>query len=178
MHQQHFASDDSLAAVLSTIASLSPARLDLTSKSVTTKMTQQPVLRSRRLSPIGVVDPVVRALQTVMYGMAVHFGTLWTIGLDADIGDATQGHGRHDDGACANRGLSVCLSTIVLLHEYWVYLQHTNVLANPYCQWLDRQYGIALLKSNQHWAIAGTLYRLTKLAHLCWPPTLTPFTTL
>ena len=179
MHQQHFASDDSLAAVLSTIASLSPARLDLTSKSVTTKMTQQPVLRSRRLSPIGVVDPVVRALQTVMYGTAVHFGTLWMIGLGADIGDVSQGHGRHDDGACANRGLSVCLSTIVLLHEYWVYLQHTNVLANPYCQWLDRQYGIALLKSNQHWAIAGTLYRLTKLAHLCWPPIPDPsFTTL
>jgi hypothetical protein len=44
---------------------------------------------------------------------------------------------------------------VLLLHEYWVYLQHSNVLANPYCQRLDRQYGIALLKSNQHWAIAG-----------------------
>ena len=46
---------------------------------------------------------------------------------------------------------------ILLAHEYWVYLQHTNVLGNPLCQRLDRQYGIALLKSNQHWAIAGTL---------------------
>lgn len=121
----------------------------------------QSELKHRRSSPIGMVDPVVRALHTLMYGLTVHCGTLWTIGL---IGNVSQSHGRHDNGACANRSLPVWLSTIVLLHEYWVYLQHTNVLGNPYCQWLDRQYGIALLKSNQHWAIAGNRYRLTRLA--------------
>ena len=131
------------------------------------KMTQsQSELRHRRLSPIGFVDPVVRALNTVLFGVTVHFGTLWTIGL---MGNVSQSHGRHDDGACDNSFLPVWLSTMVLLHEYWVYLQHTNVLGNPYCQWLDRQYGIALLKSNQHWAIAGNWYRLMRLALLSCP---------
>ena len=49
------------------------------------------------------------------------------------------------------------LLSILFLHEYWVYLQHSNVFGNPLLQHLDRQYGIALLKKNQHWSIAGTL---------------------
>lgn len=114
-------------------------------------------------SPIGSIDPSIRAINTIMFGVLVHFGTLWTYGVV----------GKHSGGVVDHRIVSTsciepqedeemspsspsALLLILLLHEYWVYLQHSNVLANPYCQRLDRQYGIALLKSNQHWAIAGT----------------------
>jgi hypothetical protein len=103
-------------------------------------------------SPIAQVDPIVRAVNTFMYGMLVHFGTLWMYGI----------HIRNDMGqteSCSDEdSSSAWIWCVLLLHEYWVYLQHSNVLANPYCQRLDRQYGIALLKSNQHWAIAGTCF--------------------
>ncbi len=33
------------------------------------------------------------------------------------------------------------LLSILFLHEYWVYLQHSNVFGNPLLQHLDRQYG-------------------------------------
>ena len=36
-------------------------------------------------------------------------------------------------------------------------LQHGNVLLNPFCQQLDRKYGIAMLQKNQHWVIASVL---------------------
>jgi hypothetical protein len=96
---------------------------------------------TERRSPVRTVDPIVRGLNTIMYGLVVHFGSLWVMGdTAADI--------------CTKQPWWI---TALFLHEYWVYLQHSNVLANPFCQRLDRQYGIALLKSNQHWAIAGTL---------------------
>lgn len=103
-------------------------------------------------SPIALVDPMVRALNTVMFGLVIHFGTLWAFG---DLFGDSCGSQRNVGETSSD--WSDWLRTATLLHEYWVYLQHLNVLANPYCQRLDRQYGIALLKSNQHWAIAGTL---------------------
>jgi hypothetical protein len=115
-------------------------------------------------SPLADIDPLVRALHTFMFGILVHFGTLWMYGIytlpthgdmnDANICLENDSINNHQDSSSS---LSCTrLWTLILLHEYWVYLQHCNVLANPYCQRLDRQYGIALLKSNQHWAIAGT----------------------
>lgn len=82
-----------------------------------------------------------------MFGLLVHFGTIWTIEqyINQKLPIA------HSSASYSS------LPFILLLHEYWVYLQHTNVLSNPHLQHLDRQYGIALLKNNQHWAIAGTL---------------------
>ncbi len=98
-----------------------------------------------------------------MYGLLVHFGTFWMYGIYThrdtdgeeavcleDIVDVPLPFTKSPDSAPFS-----WLWCVLLLHEYWVYLQHSNVLANPYCQRLDRQYGIALLKSNQHWAIAG-----------------------
>ena len=107
---------------------------------------------SKCLSPIALVDPKVRALNTIMYGLLIHFGS-WSL-----FGTGSSSNGSAITDACeTNVNDWYWLRSTLLLHEYWVYLQHTNVLANPYCQRLDRQYGIALLKSNQHWAIAGTL---------------------
>ena len=110
-------------------------------------------------SPIRTVDPLVRTLNTVMYGLLVHFGTLWMIDDDTD-----SSQGRLESTAdydCALQSDEVknfpaqsltlpYIPWILFLHEYWVYLQHSNVLGNPFCQRLDRQYGIALLRSNQH----------------------------
>ena len=110
----------------------------------TSKRTDRRGHESFASSPVGTVDPVVRAINTIMYGMMVHFGTMWWIG-------------GVDDRSGSNIECSSFLFKLLLLHEYWIYLQHSNVLGNPWCQRLDRQYGIALLKQNQHWAIAGTL---------------------
>ncbi len=99
-------------------------------------------------SPVRKVDPIVRALHTVIHGLVVHFATIWSI-PNFDAAESSKSENpSYPPGA---------LVTILLLHEYWVFLQHSNVFANPFCQHLDRQYGIALLKSNEHWAIAGTL---------------------
>ena len=140
--------------------------------------------RSRRrcdaspCSPIATVDPFVRALNTVMYGLLVHFGTFWMYGIYTH-NIAIDG----EEAVCLEDVVAPRSSTtknldsspfswiwcVLLLHEYWVYLQHSNVLANPYCQRLDRQYGIALLKSNQHWAIAGEAcsYDRNDLVFIC-----------
>lgn len=106
-------------------------------------------------SPIDTVDPLVRALNTIMYGMLVHFGTLWMFGIYSPSHEYDIDPQQLSAVSSSSSSSSSWLWSILLLHEYWVYLQHCNVLANPYCQRLDRQYGIALLKSNQHWAIAG-----------------------
>lgn len=106
-------------------------------------------------SPVRNVDPLVRALHTLMYGLVVHFGTLWMI-----ESNTTNNKNSTDDIILTTEDGSSFPGFIVwilFLHEYWVYLQHSNVFANPFCQHLDRQYGIALLRSNEHWAIAGTL---------------------
>ncbi|KAL9183087.1 hypothetical protein ACHAXT_004874 [Thalassiosira profunda] len=122
-----------------------------------------------RPSPVRSVDPVVRAIHTLMYGLVVHFGTLYMIESCADNTTNANGDVGIEDGAPvafvtkvggAEDGASVYpghLLAILFLHEYWVYLQHSNVVGNPLLQHLDRQYGIALLKSNRHWSIAGTL---------------------
>ena len=47
--------------------------------------------------------------------------------------------------------------TVLLLHEAWVTFQHGNVLLNPFCQRLDRNYGVAMLRRGQHWVIASVL---------------------
>lgn len=47
--------------------------------------------------------------------------------------------------------------TIILIHELWLCLQHSNILLNPLCQRLDRNYGIALLKKRMAWVISLTL---------------------
>ena len=102
-------------------------------------------------SLISKVDPVVRALNTIMYGLVVHFGTLWMIeSYHTGIHTSTIA-----DNIDTTQRPSSSLLIILFLHEYWIYLQHTNVLSNPLLQHLDRQYGIALLKSNKHWSIAG-----------------------
>lgn len=45
----------------------------------------------------------------------------------------------------------------LLFHEVWICLQHGNVLCNPLCQRLDRNYGISLFKNDMVWVIAFTL---------------------
>eukprot|EP01041_Mallomonas_annulata_P002351 gene2351-4564_t len=47
----------------------------------------------------------------------------------------------------------ICL----LVHETWICLQHGNILLNPLCQRLDRNYGIALIKKDMMWVISLTL---------------------
>ena len=46
---------------------------------------------------------------------------------------------------------------LLFIHEAWLFMQHSNVLLNPYLQRLDRQYGISLLKKRFYWVIAGVL---------------------
>lgn len=46
---------------------------------------------------------------------------------------------------------------MLLIHEAWVTFQHANVLFNPFCQQLDRRYGVAMLRRGQHWVIASVL---------------------
>eukprot|EP00913_Durusdinium_trenchii_P016459 g15473.t1 len=46
---------------------------------------------------------------------------------------------------------------VLLIHEAWVTFQHANVLFNPFCQQLDRRYGVAMLRRGQHWVIASVL---------------------
>eukprot|EP00438_Fugacium_kawagutii_P024694 Skav235534 [mRNA] locus=scaffold3067:82632:94797:+ [translate_table: standard] len=46
---------------------------------------------------------------------------------------------------------------VLLIHEAWVTFQHANVLLNPFCQRLDRRYGVAMLRKGQHWVIASVL---------------------
>ena len=45
----------------------------------------------------------------------------------------------------------------LLIHEAWVTFQHANVLFNPFCQQLDRRYGVSMLRKGQHWVIASVL---------------------
>lgn len=97
-----------------------------------------------------ITDPMVSALNTLMFGLLVHFGTIWFIEQYISQKESVN----QSASKCTSYG---SMPFVLLLHEYWVYLQHTNVLSNPHLQHLDRQYGIALLKNNQHWAIAGTL---------------------
>jgi WAX2 C-terminal domain len=56
----------------------------------------------------------------------------------------------------------------LLFHELWVCLQHANVLLNPLCQRLDRNYGISLFKNDMVWVIAFTLsaYWLREIASM------------
>ena len=57
---------------------------------------------------------------------------------------------------------------LLLLHEMWIMLQHANILLNPLCQRLDRNFGIALLKQSRFWVIAGVLaaYWLREVASM------------
>lgn len=140
------------------------------------------------------IDPIVRAMNTIMYGLVVHYGTRWTIELSSPHAvnssssllatpcptDNDEGIFAFYDQSCSNHPSPSILPTVLLLHEYWVYLQHANVVGNPLLQHLDRRYGIALLKTNNHWSIAGTLSsywaRETLSMFLCLP-FLTPTTT-
>jgi hypothetical protein len=45
----------------------------------------------------------------------------------------------------------------LLIHEAWETFQHANVLFNPFCQQLDRRYGVSMLRKGQHWVIASVL---------------------
>lgn len=102
-------------------------------------------------------DPVLRAVNTFMYGLVVHFGCVWIIQAtqDREMSGVPPSFSENDNQA-AQTSPGYFLTTI-FLHEYWVFLQHANVFGNPHLQHLDRQYGIALLQSNKHWSIAGTL---------------------
>lgn len=55
------------------------------------------------------------------------------------------------------RSATGTVPTLLLLHEAWVAFQHGNVLLNPFCQHLDRNYGVAMLRKGQHWVIASVL---------------------
>ncbi|KAJ1488716.1 hypothetical protein T484DRAFT_1782529 [Baffinella frigidus] len=57
----------------------------------------------------------------------------------------------------AGGGAPSMLLTVVFIHEVWLFMQHANVLLNPYLQRLDRKYGIALLRQRMYWVIAGVL---------------------
>ena len=105
-----------------------------------------PLVKSRN----DKADPLVCALNTLMFGMLLHFGTILSI-------EGNTREQQYTNEYASNCTSCISLPYILLLHEYWVYLQHANVLSNPHLQDLDRSYGIALLKNNQHWAIAGTL---------------------
>ncbi|KAL3784089.1 hypothetical protein HJC23_012278 [Cyclotella cryptica] len=107
---------------------------------------------SQKIEPVQ-IDPVVCALHTVMYGLLFHVGTIWS------IENFIRAHQISNEvsGAITSPSSPCTIPFVLLLHEYWVYLQHNNVLVNPHLQHLDRQYGIALLRNNHHWAIAGTL---------------------
>jgi hypothetical protein len=128
-------------------------------------------------SPIGHVDPLERALLTILYGIVIHFGTMW-IFLEMSwwkpsIENSSKSH--HETSYRIP-----WIPTLLICHEYWIYLQHSNVWSNPLCQRLDRQYGIALLRENQHWAIAGTLSAywcresLSMFLCLCYNPRRSP----
>lgn len=58
----------------------------------------------------------------------------------------------HGNGVAAAKVIAV-----LLVHEAWVTFQHANVLLNPFCQQLDRRYGISMLRKGQHWVIASVL---------------------
>jgi hypothetical protein len=113
-------------------------------------------------STVRDIDPVVRALLTAMFGIVVHFGTVWTmedsilLKFYSPSSSSSSCISDDEDMIASSPSPSLLLQTL-FLHEYWVYLQHMNVLANPLLQHLDRRYGIALLKSKKHWVIAGTL---------------------
>ena len=115
------------------------------------------------------VDPVLRAVNTFMYGLVVHFGCVWIIQATQD----KEMSGVPPSFTSGNDNAPGYFLTTVFLHEYWVFLQHANVFGNPYLQHLDRQFGIALLQSNKHWSIAGTLagywMRETLGMFLCLP---------
>ena len=133
-------------------------------------------------SPVKHVDPMVRALNTIMYGILVHFATISLFipkreeiisSIDSIETSGSEQPSSWSSSYDTAKSATSTFATILLAHEYWVYLQHSNVFGNPLCQRLDRQYGIALLKSNQHWAIAGTLAaywcRETVCMFLCLP---------
>ena len=85
---------------------------------------------------------LLAAIFTLQIGCAMYAMLLFSLGgleLGAPLGPALD------------------LSLLFFLHEGWVMLQHANVLLNPFCQHLDRNYGVLLLQSGQHWVIAGVL---------------------
>ena len=57
------------------------------------------------------------------------------------------------------------LLQLLLIHEVWLLLQHTNVLLNVFCQRLDRSYGTHLLKQRRYWVIAGQLSTRAEVGH-------------
>ena len=56
-----------------------------------------------------------------------------------------QKHGGAGGAAGGSEAPSLLL-TALFIHEVWLFMQHANVLLNPYLQRLDRQYGVALLR--------------------------------
>ncbi|EKX44111.1 hypothetical protein GUITHDRAFT_163647 [Guillardia theta CCMP2712] len=82
---------------------------------------------------------------------------------------ASVDHGRHDlphleqlnhdnsQHRAARAGQKNTFTWILFAHEVWIFMQHANVLLNPYLQRLDRKYGIALLRKRFYWVIAGVL---------------------
>ena len=39
---------------------------------------------------------------------------------------------------------------VLVIHEWWITLQHLNIWLNPWVQKLDRTYGLGLVRKNQH----------------------------
>ena len=85
----------------------------------------------------------------------------------------------HPVGTAASGGALGWGLWLLFVHEAWLFMQHANVLLNPYLQRLDRNYGIALLKRRLYWVIAGVLgaywARETVSMALCFPH-VTPLT--
>jgi hypothetical protein len=46
--------------------------------------------------------------------------------------------------------MSSLLLSVLVVHEWWITLQHVNIWLNPWVQKLDRTYGLALVHQNQH----------------------------
>jgi predicted amino acid dehydrogenase len=53
--------------------------------------------------------------------------------------------------------LTAFFARVLLAHEVWIALQHLNIWLNPWVQSLDRNYGLELIKRNQHPVITVVL---------------------
>lgn len=69
-------------------------------------------------------------------------------------------------GSEEERGWSAWFTVGVFVHEVWVLLQHANILVNPLCQKLDRNYGVALVSCTKVSPVRSTS---TVLWYSCIP---------
>jgi len=105
-------------------------------------------------------DVVLKELQKELHSLhdVVNHIDLLADQLHIDAGETQQNQGEQQSKGSGNTFKDYGVLFIILfIHETWIMLQHANVLLNPLCQHLDRNYGIALLKKQMFWVIAGVL---------------------